>query len=447
MLIRRLHSRPIAAWQLHCVAAVFGLGIVAGCNHAPARASLPPLSPLPQDASAALFQALKDHDTGRLKSLLSAGASPSSRDPTGHGLLNLAAQNGDLAAISLILAAGAGINEVDHFGPPLWYAVTFRQSSAVALLLSHGASVDARNSMDQTSLIWAVRSHRTEMVSLLLAAGADVHVVDRTKVPLLSIASLANDLEIVDLLRKAGASFTSPEEEMMAAAAQGDATRIRELIAAGTPVDFSGSSYASPAAGETPLMAAAEKGQTFAVQTLLAAGASVNAVDREHRTALFYAIKSGRRSTVDQLLAAGADPRIRMGGGGTVLMHLASFMDDSNLARAFIAAGVDPNATTDNSSIYTALMPAASMGHIQVLKVLLEAGADINFQTVLEGDTALINAARSGHADCVRLLLQAGADPTLRDHRDKSGTPGRTALDWAIDFHHPEIAALLQTTH
>ena len=392
------------------------------------------------DSFPALFAALRNHDTKTLKSLLASGVSPSVRDATGHGALNLAAQNGDIDSIAALLDAGADINAADRFGPPLDSAVSFNQAAAVSDLLDQGATVDVRNSMNQTPLIHAVREHNVAMAALLLAHGADVNAVDRTRVPLLTVASLANDREIVALLQKAGARYASPEDEMMAAATYGDATRIRELIAVGTPVDFASSSYADPSARETPLMAAAEKGQTLAVRTLLAAGASVSAIDSGHRTALFYAIQSAHRSTIDALLDAGSDPKVRMGGGGTTLMQLAGYMDDPDLARKFIAAGVDPNATTDNGSIYTALLRAASGGHPAVLKVLIAAGANVNFRTTLEGDTALMQAAISGQTECVRILLSAGADPTLRDHRPAAG---KTAREWAIQFNHPDIAALL----
>jgi ankyrin repeat protein len=393
-----------------------------------------------QDPSTALFAALKDHDTRTLRWLLAKGVSPSLQDSSGHAVLGIAAQNGDLDAVRILLAAGAGINDADHFGPPIWYAVTFNQFDTVEFLLKHGAEVDVRNNMDQTSLIWAVRSHRTEMVALLLKAGADGNAVDRTRVGLLTVASLANDLDIVRLLEKAGAHYASAQEEMMAAASFGDATHIRELIAEGTPVDFAGSSYASPAAGETPLMAAAEKGQTVAVRTLLGAGASVTAIDREHRTALLYAIKSAHRSTIDALLDAGADPTQKEAGGLTTLMQLATYMDDPDLARGFIAAGVDPGAATGNGVGSTALMQAATFDHAQVLKVLLDAGVDVNVRSGHEGETALIDAARSGRTECVEMLLQAGADPALRDQRPNSG---KTAREWAIQFHHPDVAALL----
>jgi ankyrin repeat protein len=396
--------------------------------------------PAPESPAVA---AIRARDTATLKSLLSHGLDPSQRDSRGESLLGIATLNGDLDAIQLLLAAGAGINTSDHFGPPLTYAISFGHLDAASFLLDHGAAVDGRNSMDQTPLIWAVRADRTDAVALLLAHGADPDLVDRTKVPLLTVASLANSYEIVRLLQKAGAHYNSAEEEMMAAASYGDVIRIRELLAAGTPADFPASGFANPTEHETPLMAAAEKGQTLAVRTLLAAGASVSAMDAERRTALFYAIKSGHRSTVDALLQAGSDPTHIMGGGSTTLMQLAGNMDDPDLARKFIAAGVDPNASTSNGSVFTALMQAATMDKPEVLMVLIAAGADVNARTRLEGETALIDAARSGRLECVRILLRAGADPTIRDHRPNSA---KNAREWAIQFSHPEVAALLPDT-
>ena len=41
--------------------------------------------------------------------------------------------------IKLLLAAGAGINDADHFGPPIWLRGHFNQFDAVKFLLAHGA--------------------------------------------------------------------------------------------------------------------------------------------------------------------------------------------------------------------------------------------------------------------------------------------------------------------
>lgn len=57
----------------------------------------------------------------------------------------------------------------------------------------------------------------------------------------------------------------------------------------------------------------------------------------------------------------------------------------------------------------TALLWAADMGHLDVLELLLQTGADPNLQDE-NGLTALLWAADRGHVDCVKALLQGAAD-------------------------------------
>jgi hypothetical protein len=62
----------------------------------------------------------------------------------------------------------------------------------------------------------------------------------------------------------------------------------------------------------------------------------------------------------------------------------------------------------------TALIYAANKGHIKIVELLLNAGADVNSQTDI-GSTALIGAASDGHIETVQLLINAGANPDLYD--------------------------------
>ena len=74
----------------------------------------------------------------------------------------------------------------------------------------------------------------------------------------------------------------------------------------------------------------------------------------------------------------------------------------------------------------TALMWGAMMGHIEILDVLIKAGADVN----LKGEynrTALILAVLKGHTEIVKALIEAGADVNAKDNGNM------TALDYARD--------------
>ena len=53
-------------------------------------------------------------------------------------------------------------------------------------------------------------------------------------------------------------------------------------------------------------------------------------------------------------------------------------------------------------------MSAATSGRVDVVKVLIEKGADVNAKSST-GDTALIRATRYGHPDVVNILRNAGA--------------------------------------
>jgi len=106
------------------------------------------------------------------------------------------------------------------------------------------------------------------------------------------------------------------------------------------------------------------------------------------------------------------------------------------------AALVERGTPVDGISRYgsTPLYTAAVQGEAEIVRMLLEAGADPNQESTGESDgTPLCGAASWGFADVVRLLLRYGADPNLRE----SGGGPKTALAWARRNHHDEVVRLL----
>ena len=83
----------------------------------------------------------------------------------------------------------------------------------------------------------------------------------------------------------------------------------------------------------------------------------------------------------------------------------------------------------------TALMKAVYGGHGEVCKVLLAAGADVNFKEVGTGRTALHRAALQGFAHIIQILVDGGADV--------KGDAGATALNVASMFGHTEVEKVL----
>ena len=115
------------------------------------------------------------------------------------------------------------------------------------------------------------------------------------------------------------------------------------------------------------------------------------------------------------------------------LRNAASRGHDQQL-RNLLEAGAAVDAADDESR--TALMAAAKNGHERVALVLLEAKADPN-QALPNGATALFIAAECGHERCALVLLEAKADP------NQAKSDGWTALMWAAQKGHEQVALVL----
>lgn len=72
------------------------------------------------------------------------------------------------------------------------------------------------------------------------------------------------------------------------------------------------------------------------------------------------------------------------------------------------------NVNTNNSQEFAPLLIATNKNHVEVVKRLIEAGADLDADTA--GVTALIMASGNGNLEIVKLLVEAGSDVNIRSH-------------------------------
>ncbi|CAE7256857.1 unnamed protein product, partial [Symbiodinium sp. KB8] len=119
---------------------------------------------------------------------------------------------------------------------------------------------------------------------------------------------------------------------------------------------------------------------------------------------------------------------------GSRPLLMASARGHVEVARLLLEAGEDSN-LADNDG-FTALMAARQDGYAEVASLLLEAGADRNLAD-FAGFTALMLASKNGHIEVVRLLLDAGADGNF------VASSGATALMVASATGNGEVARLL----
>ena len=307
------------------------------------------------EGTAALVWAASRNDLEMADLLLRAGANAKAANEFGATALYAAAAHADPAMTVKLLAAGADANTPLMSGEtPLMEAARRGNLATVRALLSGGANPNAQEANGgQTALMWALSERQAAVVEELVKRGADVQPGSKT-------------------------GFTP----LMFAAQQGDADSARILLRAGAkPND------AQPKTGLTPLMIASAMGNAKAVDLLLDNGADPNAVDTNGYAPLHKAVrdsdygidverKDAILAIVKSLLKHGADPNLRI-------------KQDKSKAAAEIKAGANAfygkrTAVTVTEIVLqgaTPLVLAAEVNNLDVIKALVEAGADPNIPT------------------------------------------------------------------
>jgi ankyrin repeat protein len=233
-------------------------------------------------------------------------------------------------------------------------------------------------------------------------------------------------------------------EALRSAASAGDMEALRQYLAEGDDIEAIEREWDGN--GRTALDIAAHHGHLEVVRFLLAHGANPSGLQDGGRP-LLSALRSGHIDIVHCLLDHGADVNATDANGSHALMELAVItgyepkLDWCTLARQLITSGCDVNHA--NAYGTTALQIAVrneppDEANLELARILLEAGAAVD---AIEGElgwTALMNAVSNGDIDAVRLLVEAGAN--VNQAASNGDTPWNLARRWG----HPEIAALLE---
>ncbi len=177
-------------------------------------------------------------------------------------------------------------------------------------------------------------------------------------------------------------------EQLIDAVKAGNAASASQLIASGADVN------ARDAYGTTVLMNAAHSGNLEMVETLLAGGAEVDAKDELGWTALMKAcfnadMDRGFPEIVTRLIAAGADPNVKITYGIRPLM-LAAGYGEAGVCQALLTGGADVLARNDGG--LTALMMVKDKFYVDVINLLNEAEREAG---VGEGSCSTKNAPGS----------------------------------------------------
>jgi ankyrin repeat protein len=403
------------------------------------------------DGSTALHWAVERDDLDMTDALLRAGAKVAARSREGVTPLLLAATNGSARMIDRLLKAGADPNAAltPAGDTALMMAARTGKSDAIRVLVEAGANVNSKESWGGTTpLMWAVSEGHADAARLLIGAGADVNARSH-------YLAAANGRGFEGRTPVANRAAESKPEDfasgwltpLMFAAREGHVDLARILVEARADID------ATTGDGKTALALAVFNGNYDVASLLVDSKADVNRADAQRFTPLFWAVDRRSMETapnfpwmvtadpmplIRKLLGAGADPnalvnntpRARMREGSprivfaTALMR-AAFAADLELVKLLLEHGANPSIISRDGETMVSAAAGLAFIHgyhrgksaeerLQVVKLFVELGNDVN-QADDYGITPLMAAGNIGNVPVIQYLIDVGADLSAHD--------------------------------
>lgn len=219
--------------------------------------------------------------------------------------------------------------------------------------------------------------------------------------------------------------------ELLAASARGHEDKVRSVLIEGTPWNASSKDRAVL---RKALQKASARDNIAIIRLLLDHGAEVDAQTEDEFPALFRAAQSGQTAVVSELLSHSLTPDMEARDRGEQTSLLAaSLRGYRDIVEMLLVKGAKVDAQDrDGRTPLLALAADKSgvsswtAGMRDTVGLLISHGSDVNFKDQI-GRTPLLWAATNGHYELVKMLLENGASVSVFNNR------GRTALHLAID--------------
>jgi len=307
--------------------------------------------------------------------------------------------------------------------------------------IEQGALVNIRDPKSGSSLLMIAAGYGyTGMVKLLLSLGADVHLLDPfAGASALHRACQQGKLEIVKLLVEAGAfvnlqTVVTGHTPLIDAIWYVQPEIVEYLLSSGAGLNLR-TSYGFTLADHLDYALKVNlkaKDKLLKIQGLVQ---KRQAADKEKVTAqkLIAAVVANDLQGVKEQIRGGADleakaPILNGFDDGHTPLLIAARNGNLEMVKELLQAGANPNAT-DTIFVAVPLHKATYHGYAEVTKVLAKhPGVDLDFQGPSNGYTPLHDALWHGYKDCARVLVEAGASVSIKGH------DGKTPLDIAVEI-------------
>ena len=424
-------------------------------------ASPPPDSPV---ADAAMRG-----DVDSVRSLLTDGAAVNLAQSDGMTALHWAAELGNVELVRLLVDAGAGLEAPTRIGnlTPLHIGAEVGQGGTVRALLEAGANAESRNVNGSAPLHFAAMSGSVEAVVALVDHGADVNVREARwgQTPLMFAAS-RNRIPAIRTLIERGADVGITSKVVLFQRLSDHAkvgNAVRDSVLAVYRAKAPDPETWAPTLAQTQeaLRAArayepVEPVEAWEVvridwDSAQTAGRAPTSQEKAGYqgglTALLHAVREGHSEAAIALLERGADINQASGGDLNTPINSAMINGHYDLGLELLKRGADPNTANYPSGItplYAVIntrwasksrypqqraFEQQESSHIETMKALLEAGADVNARLTMDywflaynfggigintwGATPFWRAAHGLDVAAMKLLVEYGADPHM----------------------------------
>lgn len=394
-------------------------------------------------------------DVAAVRALIRDGADPNAAQPDGMTALHWSALNDEVEIAEVLLYAGANAESTTRLGgyTPLHFASRAGNAAVVEALLEAGADPGLYTTTGATAMHFAAEADDADVIRALVAAGADLDARDTysSRTPLMFAAGRNATVAVQTFVEfDADVSLVTAVkdyEKISEEATEERARRTRVRDAAKDPEEEEEETEDTRRGGQGQRGEGAGGGEPEALPNAPKALSSIEQIGKQGGfSALHYAAREGHIESARLLVAAGADVDQLTGGDQSSALLVAVINGNYDLARALLESGADPNLLSDDEvgPLFATLNIEWSLrtwypqpqafrqqftSYLDLMKLLLDAGADPNQRTITHVWYASYNAGRMGvdfagatpfwraaygtDVNAMRLLVEHGADPNI----------------------------------